>query len=217
MCINCQSLSMISLTVWTGSLKILAGFGGRQNPQLGADLMSLAFWHEGMREQIEAMTHGKDTSDTREELARKLKKSETEVIQAIRRLKLDRDTWIGSQFGADVAKKLDHLIQLKVGTGYIRDTLSKIVNQRPSHQSAQEAEYLMRQIDEFNEELFALHNDISGHSKSGGRRSENARSVSLLQRNAEKISASLRAKKSVAKRRDKSSAGRAKKRSRSSK
>ena len=52
--------------------------------QFGADLMSLAFWHEGMREQIEAMTHGKDTSDTREEVRRKLKESETEVIQAIR-------------------------------------------------------------------------------------------------------------------------------------
>src|SRR5262249_27002457 len=114
--------------------------------RLGADLMSLAFLHEGMREQIEEMAGGNETAETRKELARKLKESETEVIQAIGRLKLDRDTWISSQFGAGVAKRLDRIIQLKAGTKYIRDSLSNIANQRKSHQSAQDAKYLMEQI-----------------------------------------------------------------------
>lgn len=177
--------------------------------RLGADLVSLAFWHEGMREQIEAMTHGKDTPDTREELARKLKESETEVIEAIDRLKRDRNTWIGRQFGTEVAKKLDHIIQLKVGTGYIRDTLAQIVNQPPGHQSVQEAEYLMKQIDEFNDELFALHNDISGRSKSGEPRSKKAQSESSRQRNIKKILTPLQPRQSATKKQ--SSVRRAKK------
>jgi len=132
-------------------------FDARKVTDLAADLMSLAFWHDGMRQEIGAIAQGKATQETMDRLGAKLEETRQEVSGAIERLTLARNTWISERFSADIAGKVDELIELKVGAGYIRDQLAQIVQRGQNPEIENEADYLVRQIEYFNASLFALH------------------------------------------------------------
>ena len=146
----------------TGVLDALAA---RKVQELATDLMSLAFWHEGMRQEIAQLAEGNATEKVLAGLSDKLEESEAEVLEVVGRLKAARNTWISRRFTADVAERLDLLIQLKVGDGYIRDQLAWLSKQKPGEANAQEAADLLREIQRFNDELFALHEIVLNRSE----------------------------------------------------
>ena len=69
-------------------------FDARKVTDLAADLMSLAFWHDGMRQEIGSLAQGKATQETLHRLGAKLEESRPEVSEVIERLRLARNTWI---------------------------------------------------------------------------------------------------------------------------
>jgi hypothetical protein len=150
--------------LYSGAKQVQGVYEASKIRRLGDDLMSLAFWHDGMLEQINALAQNSKDPIALEQLAQKLKGSESDVAEAIERLKRARNSWVPRVFSPKIAGRIDRLIKLKVGSGYIRSQLLAIV-QRRERVTAAKANHLERQVKEFMSELFALHDALLEKTK----------------------------------------------------
>jgi len=125
------------------------------------DLCYLAFWNDGIRGPLEKIASAGGGRPELDQISSLLEDSESDVRTIADRLIDARDKVVATYFGAPLALALDKVVFRKIGPRAIRHKLWAFGDRDPSDPNLKDdAQGLVREINEFDEALFQVHEAI---------------------------------------------------------